>query len=625
MGFWLKTYIPSGGLYGGRQIPSGSFTGFFENLTSLTASGNTIVGSGYHYNYPYDANGAEGWSGAFGTNDDKIYTYGTNHMGDGDHDIIFYEFTIPNPEGAQFYKQTLVIEARVTATESSGHTQAGDWHRMNENVNFRRMYRREYATPTSVPTTTDIMTMNVSYNGQYLLPNSWATFTTWRTINLRFSMGYHEYSNSNYLVFCFYHELEQPTSYIDPDTGDRVSGDAYQYAYGMFGIKTSYLDTIFGDFKLDENDDPNVDPGDDDDPGDDPTPGPGEREKEYDPIPIPPTPELTAIGSGFLTLYTPSATALNLLADEIFSDNILQIIANYFTSISDIIAGLSIVPFFVPTSGFAYHKIGLFESSVSLPLVSSQFIDVDCGSVNVKRFFNNFLDQAPSTKILIYLPYIGYQELNTDEVMANVISVKYRCDILSGACVAYVMIGSGGEGHEASRIIAQFSGNVITQVPTASEAYDSMVSNAINILTSSVGIAAGAAIGGGIGSGAMTAQATAGSSQAASAIGAQVGMGMGGTAANMVMSMKPTFSRNGTPGSTAGYMSYQKPYLIKIVPRDAVAKNHIQLKGYPSNYGGPLSALSGYCEVSEIQLQGVNATVDEITEIYSLLKGGVVV
>ena len=625
MGFWLKTYIPSGGLYGGRQIPTGNFSDFFSHM-NVGTSGDIITGSGYHY---YSHNNPEqnaDWRGAFGTDDDKIYNYGLLHIGDGSHDIVFYEFTIPNPTGAQFYKQTLVIECRVDSTKSQGSIpHSGNWYRMNLGLTFRRIYRREYATPTATPTATDLGLVSVPVSGQYLIPPSDTTFTTWMTDDMRFSMGYYDYNNVNYLCFFTYQELEQPEVYIDPDTGDQVRGTAMQYQYLMCGIKTSVLDTAFGGFKLDENDDPNIDPDPGDDPGDDPTPGPGEREKEYDPIPIPPTPVLTAIGSGFLTLYSPSATALNLLADEIFSDNILQIIANYFTSISDIIAGLSIVPFFVPVSGFAYHKIGLFESSVSLPLVSSQFIDVNCGSVDVKRYFNNFLDQAPNTKILIYLPYIGYQELNTDEVMANVISVKYRCDILSGACVAYVMIGSGGEGHEASRIIAQFSGNVITQVPTASEAYDSMVSNAINILTSSVGIAAGAAIGGGLGSGAMTAQATAGSSQAASAIGAQVGMGMGGTAANMVMSMKPTFARNGTPGSTAGYMSYQKPYLIKIVPRDAVAQNHIQLKGYPSNYGGTLSGLSGYCEVSEIQLNNVPATVDEITEIYSLLKGGVVV
>lgn len=625
MGFWLKTYIPSGGLYGGRQIPTGNFSDFFSHMT-VGGTGNVITGTGYHYNSHNQQDPDASWIGAFGTDDDKIYDYGLLHIGDGSHDIVFYEFTIPNPTGAQFYKQTLVIECRVDSTKSQGSIpHMGNWYRMNLGLNFRRIYRREYATPTATPTATDLAGYNVGVNGQYLIPPSDTTFTTWMTDDMRFSMGYYDYNNVNYLCFFTYQILEQPETYTDPDTGDQVKGTAQQFQYLMFGIKTSVLDAAFGDFKLDENDDPNVDPDPGDDPGDDPTPGPGEREKEYDPIPIPPTPVLSAIGAGFLTLYTPSATALNLLADEIFSDNILQIIANYFTSISDIIAGLSIVPFFVPTTGFAYHKIGLFESSVALPLVSSQFIDVDCGSVDVKRYFNNFLDQAPNTKILIYLPYIGYQELNTDEVMANVISVKYRCDILSGACVAYVMIGSGGVGYEASRIIAQFSGNVITQVPTASEAYDSMVSNAINILTSSVGIAAGAAIGGGLGSGAMTAQATAGSSQAASAIGAQVGMGMGGTAANMVMSMKPTFSRNGTPGSTAGYMSYQKPYLIKIVPRDAVAQNHIQLKGYPSNYGGPLSALSGYCEVSEIQLHGVNATVDEITEIYSLLKGGVVV
>ena len=626
MGFWLKTYIPSGGLYGNLQIPSGAYGDFFDHLTAISTITDGIIGSGSHVNDPRYPNGGASWSGAFGANDDKIYDYGVAVIDDGvTHDIIFYEFTIPNPDGAQFYKQTLVIEARVVSTKSQGQLQPGPWYRMNLGVTFRRAYRREYATPTSTPTTTDIILMNVGFNGQYLLPGSWSSFTTWATNSVRFNMGYNEYNGVNYLVFGFYHEMEQGVTYVDPDTGESKRGDAYKYDYGMFGIKVSVLDSLFGDFKLDENDDPNIDPDPGDDPGDNPPPSPGPRVPEYDPIPIPGMPGLDAIGSGMISLYSPSKTLLNMLADEFYSDNVLDIVKNYFASIQDMVAGLSIIPFFVPVSGFAKHKIGLFESDISLPVVSSQFIEINCGSVAVDHYYNNFLDYAPSTKTMIWLPYIGYQELNTDEVMGNTISVKYKCDILSGACVAFVMIGTGGEQWATNRVIAQFTGNVITQVPVASESFDNMVSSAINILTSSVGIAAGAAIGGGLGAGTAAAAAAKEATPISAAVGAQVGMGMGGTAANMIMNMKPNVSRNGTPGSTSGYMGVQIPYLIKIVPRSAVAPNHIQLKGYPSNYGGTLSGLSGYCEVSEIQLNNVAASVDEINEIYRLLKGGVVI
>lgn len=615
MAYWFPTFNIAGGLYGNTATPSGDLSNFIENAPSKNFTDGGFVCAGTIINYPTDEPHGK-WIGAFGSSDVKFRDYGDLHINQGTQNLDIMIFDVKNPEGAQYYKQQLVISGSIDCISRSGGIigESSYWNTHQYTFYVKTITRRVYATPTSIPETTHtFFTGTMGGVFQYLIEgNEYGPGHLCK--NYKFPVTYYEHNNINYFALGMYQESHN------------VNGGTTYYVYSSIGINTGILQNAFGDFALDENDDPNITPYPDPDPDDDPTPGPGDREKDYDPIPIPPTPGLTAIGAGFITLYSPSSTALNLLADEIFSDNILQIISNYFTSIADVIAGLSIVPFFVPVSGFAHHKLGLFTSSVSLPLVSSQFIDVDCGSVAVNRYFNNFLDYSPNTKILLWLPYIGYQELNVDEVMNNTISIKYRCDILSGACVAFVMIGTGGEGAAASRVIAQFSGNVITQVPTAAQSYDEMVSNAINILTASVGIAAGAAIGGMAGGGtAPMAQATAGSSQAASAIGAQVGMGMGGTAANMVMSMKPTFARNGTPGSTSGYMSVQKPYLIKIVPRDAVAPNHIQLKGYPSNYGGTLGNLSGYCEVSEIHLYNVPATVDEITEIYSLLKGGVII
>lgn len=616
MAEWLPTFRVAGGLYAGLT-PQGSLDGYFSNLDYVSYHDSMLLDTEQYYwdmNDPGTVSGNRPWSGFFGQSDTPMKHYGDIHLQDGYQTTTLMIFDVPVPPGTTAYaKQELVVEGKIRGQQESGGTigEPSYYRARIYDIAITRVYRREYATPYSTPAVThtffsDGGSYGLSYN-RYIMEG----LVTGEVVKtFKFATSYYEHDNHNYLCFAFYRLSER--------------GDTKYFTYSAIGFDVSMLNTAFGSFKLDEEDDPNI--PDPDDPGQDPPPSPGDREPEYDPIPIPGMPDLDATGIGFLTLYTPSKAILNLLADEIYSTNILDIIKNYFASIQELIAGLTILPFFVPSAGYAHHKIGLFESTVAMPVVASQFIDVDCGSVFVKRYFNNFLDQAPNTKIMLWLPYVGYQELNADEVMDNTLSVKYRCDVLSGACVAFVSIGSGGPGADVTRVIAQYSGNVITQVPVASQSFDSLVSNAINILTSGVGIAAGAAIGG-VASGGMAsaAQATAGASQVSSAVGAQVGLGMGGTAANMVMSMKPTYSRNGTPGSTAGYMSVQKPYLIKIVPRDAVATNHIQLKGYPSNYGGTLGSLSGYCEVSEIHLTGSSASVEESTEIYSLLKGGVII
>lgn len=617
MAEWFPTYVITGGLYSG-QTPSGSLDGFMGLLEPRIMYG-ILMGSTDKVQVPPDPPDSWKWSGAFGQNETPMRNYGDVHMDEGSQTVTLQVFTVPNPPGAQFYKQELVVEGAIGAVdEEGGHDYDFTYYRVHVySIGITRVYRREYATPTAIPTVThEFFGGGATYgaaNLRYKLLVGTNANPGILTEKFRFATSYYNQDNTEFLCWAFY------------AVGENTAHWKY-YHFATLGIQVTALNNAFGEFKLDENDDPNIDPDPGDDPGSDPPPGPGPRQPEYDPIEPPGLPELDAVGAGFLTLYSPSKTTLNLLADEIFSSNILDIIKNYFASIQEMIAGLSIVPFFVPVSGFAHHKIGLFKSSVQLPLVRSQFYDLDCGTIDCRRYFNNFLDQSPNTKYMIWLPYCGYQSIDPDEVIGNVLNVRYHCDILSGACVAFLTIGGGGPDADATRVIAQYSGNVLTQVPTASQAYDSLVSNAINILTAGVGIAAGAAIGGaGAAGSGMMAQATAGASQISSAVGAQVGMGMGGTAANMVMAMKPTFSRNGTPGSTAGYMSVQKPYLIKIVPRDAVAPNHIQLKGYPSNFGGTLGSLSGYAEVSEIHLQGVSASVDETTEIYSLLKGGVII
>ena len=634
MGYWFPTYNIVGGLYSG-QTPSGDLSNFETYITHWGKVGDMIAGQATYsgVRHPYE----DEWAGSYGRDETPMRNYGDAHLGEGiQTDIPMMIFEIGNPEGATWYKQELVVYGSIGATE----THSGDpihqpdtyYTRRNyECVIANRVIRREYATPYSDPVVTHTLFNGaVGHGGICWCTEGHNEYAGYLNMKFRTGVSYGNIDDVDYLLFYLYTKDTNDRGYYNSESHEYEP--AYRFIYNCGGVKYSALvDAFGGEFNLSEDPDPNIPPDPDPgEPGDNPTPEPGPKEKEYDPIPIPPKPTVTALGAGFLSLYSPSATLLNLFASELYSDNILDIIHNYFSNVADMIAGLAIVPFFVPITGFSKHRVGLFRTSMAFPMVADQFIDVECGSVDVNNYYNSFLDYAPNTKIMIWLPYIGYQELNADEVMGQTLTVKYRCDILSGACIAFVMIGAGSDpAYNVGRVIAQFTGNCITQVPAASASYDSMVSSAINILTGAVGIAAGGAIGA-AGAGAATSGAAAAAPSAtAGAVGAQVGLGVAGTASNVIMGMKPTVARNGTPGSSAGYMGVQKPYLIKIVPRSAIAPNHIQLQGYPSNYGGTLASLSGYCEINEIQLNidpsGAAPEVDEKTEIYRLLKGGVVI
>lgn len=359
-------------------------------------------------------------------------------------------------------------------------------------------------------------------------------------------------------------------------------------------------------------------------PDDPPVPPAPDPDPVPDPIPIPDLP--TRGAGGLVTLYSPSLAQLENIADELYDDNALMIIRNYFENPMDLMVGLSLMPFAVPTSGTAAPKIGLFTFNHSMPLVANQFIEIDCGSLDIAAFYGTAFDYSPYTKIEMWLPFIGYQQIDVDEVMGNSITVKYHIDVLSGSCVAFVQANVGpAVGPAVPIVIAQYSGNCSVQIPFSGQSYDQVISDAINMLT---GIAATAG-GAGAAGGAVMAMAKQGvSSEAIEQFEGGIAQGSQGIKDSVgtvadTMGHKPTIVRNGVVGASCGYMGIMYPYIIKKVPWQSKPENYANFKGYPCNKALTLSQLTGYAEVDDIQLNNIPATEPEVAEIQRLLKGGV--
>ena len=97
-------------------------------------------------------------------------------------------------------------------------------------------------------------------------------------------------------------------------------------------------------------------------------------------------------------------------------------------------------------------------------------------------------------------------------------------------------------------------------------------------------------------------------------------------AGSSVAAMKRSgiISRNGsfTDGSAA--LGVQHPYVILSRPSQSVPKEYGNHYGYPSNIYANLRTLKGYTEIGEIHLDNILATDEEISELDSILKGGVI-
>lgn len=321
--------------------------------------------------------------------------------------------------------------------------------------------------------------------------------------------------------------------------------------------------------------------------------GDGNFDLSSDPIPLPQTPLVSVGDTNFITLYNPNVGDLRALASYMWSDSLFDLdnFKKLFADPMQAILGLSIVPVIPNIAGIKAVKIGNISTDVNMQYVGSQYVTIDCGSVNVNEFWGAYLDYDPYTKIEIYLPYIGTHALSADDVMGKSLNVVYHVDVLSGACAAYIKCDDS--------VLYSFIGQCSSSIPITGDNWTNVINGALSIA-------------GAVGSMVATEGATA-------------PLAVSSIASTVVNSSKPSIERSGSMSGTGGMMSIQTPYLIISRPRQAVPYAQNKFIGYPTFVTVSLGSISGYNEIDSIRLNSISAaTSDEYNEIETLLKGGVI-
>lgn len=325
--------------------------------------------------------------------------------------------------------------------------------------------------------------------------------------------------------------------------------------------------------------------------------GYGDKDLTSDTIDLPDLPAVTGLTSNFITAYAPSNVQLNQLANFMWTSDFLDNFKKLWSNPMENLVSLAIMPFNVSTSGSGTVVIGYWLTDVTMPKITQQFQEIDCGSLKIGKFYNSFLDYAPYTKINIYLPFIGIRQLKVDEIMGKTLSVKYRVDIISGTCVAYILVNNS--------IFYQFNGNCATTIPITNADYSNLINASLQstsgVITMGAGIMGGASI----------------------VAGAGASMLAGGMI-DTVTSMKPDINKSGNMSGSSGMMGVKTPFLMTEIPRQSWAKDNNKFKGIPSNVSSKLSVLKGYTVVDKINISDINATEREMIEIENLLKQGVI-
>lgn len=85
--------------------------------------------------------------------------------------------------------------------------------------------------------------------------------------------------------------------------------------------------------------------------------------------------------------------------------------------------------------------LGNVKTGVNGEKISQNFSKQTIGSVAITEHYKNFLDYAPYTNVIIYLPYIGFKELDASLVMGKTIRIEYTLDVITGGCLAQIYVG----------------------------------------------------------------------------------------------------------------------------------------------------------------------------------------
>lgn len=331
---------------------------------------------------------------------------------------------------------------------------------------------------------------------------------------------------------------------------------------------------------------------------------------ESEEITGPEAPIYTPVSSGFIKIWNPTEANLQAVATEMVTSAATTAIKQFFSnSPMDGIVSLHVVPYTVSSAESVPLTIAGYTFSTSLPVVNDNIYTIDCGTVHINQFYSNFLDFSPYTSAQLYLPFIGVQELNIDEIMNSDITLKYVCDCLSGDVVAYLIVQNYENGKTKTLLnsmMYQWQGSAIQKWPITGTDQSARVAGWIGAGASAAGL--------------ITAAATKASP--ALIVGSAVNAVESGI--NAVASSKPTFIHSGGISGVGGFLAKKTPYLIFKHQMPNKPANYPRQYGYPSNIRRKIAELPAgqYCEVDAIDITALPALDVEKAEIESILKGG---
>ena len=229
--------------------------------------------------------------------------------------------------------------------------------------------------------------------------------------------------------------------------------------------------------------------------------------------------------------------------------------------------------------------LGNVKTGVNGEKVSQNFSKQTIGSVAIAEHYKNFLDYAPYTNVIIYLPYIGFKELDTSLVMGKTLRIEYTLDVITGGCLAQIYVGKIR--------LYEFTGNIGVDISITASNRAQVESAYINA-------------GVGVVSSAMSGNVTG-------AVNSIIG----------AATSQYHYSGTGNPNPSCVASTNRTCYVVIDRPQYQPLKAFNHTRGRMCCLSKTIGSLRGFtiCD-SNIDISGISATDEEKDEIVNILSTG---
>lgn len=289
--------------------------------------------------------------------------------------------------------------------------------------------------------------------------------------------------------------------------------------------------------------------------------------------------------SGLLsTVYVMTETRLKQLASFLWSDDFFQNIKLLNNSPIENIVSCKVMP--CTASGTdSPITLGNVSTGVNGDKTSSS-MRVQIGSLSIPKYYNSFLDYAPYTKLTIFLPFIGFKELDTNVFMGKTLKLYYVFDFITGAVKAQI-----------------FANDIYCMSFDATAGIDIPITASNRAQVEASYIKSALSVGGSIASG-NPLVAVGGLLESANA--------------------QYHYNTQGTFSPSCGFHDTRLAYVIYDRPTAQYPTTYNHNCGKPCLLSRNLGSVSGYTEVDKgIELSGIPCTESERKEILDLLTTGI--